>query len=68
VLNEERDPHNHSISQSRAIPAEPENVPSTKRAAAVNGSQRLCFVKKATTGYAGGHKEFHLWIEKEKLP
>ena len=24
-------------------------------------------VKKATTGYAGGHKEFHLWIEKENL-
>ena len=27
----------------------------------------FCFVKKATTGYAGGHKEFHLWIEKENL-
>lgn len=27
----------------------------------------LCFVKKATTGYAGGHKEFHLWMEKENL-
>ena len=46
MLNEERDPHNHSISQSRAIPAEPENVPSTKRAAAVNGSQRLALLKR----------------------
>ena len=27
----------------------------------------LPFVKKTTTGYAGGHKEFHLWIEKENL-
>lgn len=25
------------------------------------------FVKKATTGYAGGHKEIHLWMEKENL-
>lgn len=24
-------------------------------------------VKKATTGYAGGHKEFHIWMEKENL-
>lgn len=24
-------------------------------------------VKKATTGYAGGHKEFHLWMKKENL-
>lgn len=27
----------------------------------------LPFVKKTTTGYAGGHKEFRLWIEKENL-
>ena len=24
-------------------------------------------VKKTTTGYAGGHEKFHLWIEKENL-
>ena len=30
-------------------------------------SGSLSIVKKATTGYAGGHKEFHLWIEKENL-
>ena len=29
--------------------------------------EHLCVVKKATTGYAGGHKKFHLWIEKENL-
>ena len=27
----------------------------------------VAFVKKATTGYAGGHKEIHLWMEKENL-
>ena len=27
----------------------------------------LVLVKKATTGYAGGHKEFHLWMKKENL-
>ena len=25
------------------------------------------FVKKGTTGCAGGKKEFHLWMEKENL-
>ena len=27
----------------------------------------FAFIRKATTGYAGGHKEFHLWMEKENL-
>ena len=46
-----------------------------QRAAAAEKAERrdgkarpaACVVKKATTGYAGGHKEFHLWIEKENL-
>ena len=46
-----------------------------QRAAAAEKAERrdgkarpaACLVKKATTGYAGGHKEFHLWMKKENL-
>ncbi len=27
----------------------------------------LFFIRKETTGYAGGREEFYLWMEKENL-
>ena len=41
--------------------------PRRKRRSAAMPRSGACFVKKATSGYAGGHKELHLWIEKENL-
>ena len=29
--------------------------------------RRIYFIRKKTTGYAGGREEFYLWIEKENL-
>ena len=29
--------------------------------------QALLFIRKKTTGYAGGREEFYLWVEKENL-
>lgn len=31
------------------------------------GDPTLFFIRKETTGYAGGREEFYLWMEKENL-